>query len=78
METLASELLGELKKSARRWFIIAMVELFAIVGLILFIFLVPAEVTEETTYTQGVEGIEESDITQQIGDIYGESNTDSY
>lgn len=76
-ESLATELLAEIKKSARRWFIISMVELAILCTLIILLFVVPAEVTEEYTYSQGVEDITDStEITQRIGDDYGESNTD--
>ena len=42
-KSLAMELLQEVKASARRWFIIAMVELLAIVALILILLLVPTD-----------------------------------
>lgn len=77
METLATELLKEVKASAKRWFIIAVVELVAIVALIILLFVVPAEVVEETTYTQDITDIQESDINQQMGEVYGKSNTNS-
>ena len=40
---LASELLHELKASARRWFLIAMAELIVIVILFSLMFLIPVE-----------------------------------
>lgn len=40
---LALELLQEVKASARRWFIVAIVELMVITALILILLLVPAE-----------------------------------
>lgn len=80
METnLATELLHEVKKSAQRWFIIAMAELVAIVALIILLFCIPYSTTEEISYDQNIDGIENSDgISQRIGDIYGESEADSY
>lgn len=48
-ETLATELLREVKASAKRWFIISMIELFAIVVLVIMLFVVP---TEEYTIDQ--------------------------
>lgn len=75
-ETLATELLRQLKSNARRWFIIAMVELGIIAILVAFLFIIPVETYTETEYSQEVEDIEDSDITQHIGDEYGESKTD--
>lgn len=43
---LALELLQEVKASARRWFIISIVELFVITALILILLLVPQESVE--------------------------------
>ena len=78
-ENLATELLTEVRRSALRWFVIAMVELVAIVTLIILLFVVPTETYEEVTYTQGIEDVQDStEITQRIGDDYGESNTDGY
>lgn len=76
-DNLATELLREIKQSATRWFILAMVELVALVTLVILLFVVPVETAEETTYSQEIEEIENSDITQRIGDTYGESETDS-
>lgn len=77
-ETLATEMLREIKATSRRWFIAFIVTLclwFAtIVGFIWYITLP----VEDTTYTQTVDDIDESEITQSIGgDLDGTSNTDS-
>ncbi len=48
-ENLATELLREVKSSAKRWFIISMVELIAIIVLITMLFVIP---TEEYTIDQ--------------------------
>ena len=75
-ETLATELLKMLKVSARRWFIIAMVELAIIAILLIFLFVIPAETCEEYTYEQEITDIQDSSrITQNIGDTYGNSET---
>ena len=75
-DTLATELLHEVKASAKRWFIIAMVELVAIVVLIILLFVMPSQITEETSYEQDVEDVDTSDVVQRIGDYYGNSETD--
>lgn len=81
METLATELLHEIKSSARRWFVIAMVELCIIIGLgigILWYLSLPAE-TVETEYSQEMEmdDMENSTATQVIGGNYnGKDETD--
>ena len=77
-ETLATEMLREIKATSKRWFIAFIVTLclwFAtIIGFIWYITLP----VEDTTYTQTVDDIDESEITQNIGgDLDGESNTDS-
>jgi len=77
-ETLATEMLREIKATSKRWFIAFIVTLclwFAtIVGFIWYITLP----VEDTTYTQTVDDIDESEITQNIGgDLDGTSNTDS-
>ena len=75
--SLATELLHELKASARRWFVVAIIELIVITVLIILLFVMPAEITEEYTYDQAIEEIEDSDIVQRIGNDYGNSETDS-
>lgn len=77
-ETLATEMLREIKATSKRWFIAFIVTLclwFAtIIGFIWYITLP----VEDTTYTQTVDDIDESEITQNIGgDLDGTSNTDS-
>lgn len=76
-ETLATEMLKELKATSRRWFIAFIIVVclwFAtIIGFVWYITLP----IEETTYTQTVEDAEDNDITQTIGgEIDDESNTD--
>lgn len=79
-ETLATELIREIKATSRRWFIAFIVVLclwFAtIIGFILYeYYSLPVE---DTTYTQTVDDIDDSDIQQTIGgDLNGESETDS-
>ena len=79
METLATELLHELKMSAKRWFIIAMVELGLIIGMavgILWYLSLPSE-TVETEYSQEMDDVEDSIATQMIGGNYnGQDETD--
>lgn len=77
-ETLATEMLREIKATSKRWFIAFIITLclwFAtIIGFIWYITLP----VEDTTYTQTVDDIDESEITQNIvGNLDGESNTDS-
>lgn len=70
-ETLATEMLKELKSNAKRWFIISMVELFIILsGIALFVWYLNTPTNEEySTYTQDAdtEG-DNAPITQQIGE----------
>ena len=64
--TLATELLKEIQTSAKRWFIIAMAELVAIVILVIMLFVVP---TEETTTTwQDADASDTATITQTMND----------
>lgn len=77
-ETLATEMLREIKATSKRWFIAFIITLclwfITIIGFIWYITLP----VEDTTYTQTVDDIDESEITQNIrGDLDGESNTDS-
>lgn len=77
-ESLATELLHEIKRSAKRWFIAFLVmvgvEICTIAGFFWYTTL-PAE---EAVYEQSVQDIEGSDIEQQIGDEnYGDSETES-
>lgn len=79
-DTLATEMLKEIKATSRRWFIAFITVLclwFAtIIGFILYeYYSLPVE---ETTTTQTVDDIDNSDIRQIIGgDDNGESETDS-
>ena len=69
-QTLATEMLKELKENAKRWFTIAMVELFVIFGVIgALIWYINEPVEEVITYEQeaDTEG-EYSPITQSIGE----------
>ena len=67
-ESLATELLHEIKRSAKRWFIAFLVmvgvEICTIAGFLWYITLP----VEEVEYTQEVEDIEDSMIHQIIGD----------
>lgn len=64
--TLATELLKEIQTSAKRWFIIAMAELVAIVILVIMLFVVP---TEETSTTwQDADASDTASITQTMND----------
>ena len=79
-DTLATEMLREIKATSRRWFIAFVITLclwfITIIGFVYYeYFTLPVE---ETSYTQTVDDIDESEITQNIGgDLDGESNTDS-
>lgn len=68
-ETLAAELLQELKASSKRWFIafctMVGVELATIGGFLWYISLPVEEYTEE--YTQEAEDINNSELQQTIG-----------
>lgn len=75
--TLASEILAELKASAKRWFIAFLVmlgiELATIAGFLWYISLP----VEESVNTQSIEDIDGGgDFLQRIGDDYGESDSD--
>lgn len=77
-ETLATELLHMLKTSAKRWFIISMVELIIIALLLIFLFVIPVETYTETEYQQEITDINEGNIINQtMGDAYGDSKTNS-
>ena len=73
--SLAYEMLKEMKSSAKRWFIIALVELFIILTITgIFIWYISLPI-EETSYSQEAEYTLESDVRQIIGDGYGQSET---
>lgn len=67
-ETLATELLHEIKASSKRWFIafciMVGVELATIAGFLWYVSLPVEEYTEE--YTQEAEDIDGSEVTQTI------------
>ena len=70
--SLAYEMLKELKASARRWFILSLVELFIILALIWYISLPVEEVT--TQYEQSIEDVQDSDNMSQSIIEGGEDN----
>lgn len=83
MEGLATEILHELKLSAKRWFIafviMIIVELITIAGFLWYISLPTDEVA--TQYEQSVDNVQDSDNMKQLivkdGDIDGESKADN-
>lgn len=68
-ENLASELLGEVKASAKRWFFIAMAELLAIIILIALMIFVPVEESHTSIEQESDNG----SYNQIIGGDYGEA-----
>lgn len=68
--TLATELLHELKASARRWFIAFLVmvalEIITVVGFLWYVTLP----IEEYTYEQEIQDVEDSTVRQIIGGDY--------
>lgn len=79
-ETLATEMIREIRASSKRWFIAFIVTLclwFAtIIGFVLYeYYSLPVE---ETSYEQSVDDIQDSEVNQTIGgDSDGESKTES-
>lgn len=77
MENFATELLKEIKVSAKRWFVafcvMTALEVLTIIGFMWYISL-PAE--EVSTTEQSVDDIDGSEVTQIGGDYDGESDTD--
>lgn len=76
--TLATEIFGELKASARRWFIAFIVmltmEIFTVAGFLWYISLP----VDETITTQEAEDINNSSVIQRVGDyIEGTANSGS-
>lgn len=67
---LALELLQEVKASARKWFIISIVELMVITALILILLLVPQEAVEIDNQSGNTNYIGEDNM----GDIYNGQN----
>lgn len=74
-KTLATELLHEIKASAKRWFIafciMVILEVLTIGGFMWYISLP----IEEVTYTQQMDDIEGVDVRQIIGEDHGNSET---
>lgn len=69
MDSLATEMLKELKSNTRRWFIafvIVLVLWFMTIGL--FIAYINQPVEETITYTQDADSSDNSSINQRIGD----------
>lgn len=72
-ESLATEMLRELKANCKRWFIVSIIELFiiiSIVGIFVWYLNVPEEeTTEEITYSQDADTQgDNSSIEQRIGE----------
>ena len=78
-DKLATELLREVKASAKRWFvafcIMVGLEIVTIAGFMWYISLPVDETT--TSYEQSVDDIDNSNVSQRIGDYNGESTTES-
>jgi len=77
-QSLATELLHEIKQNARRWFIafcvMVVLEIATIIGFMWYITLP----VEEYTYEQTMDDIENnSDVRQVIGGDYGNSESKS-
>ena len=70
-ETLATEMLKELKINSKRWFIIAIIELIIILsgGILFIVYLNTPTIEDEISYSQDAdtEG-ENSPINQSIGE----------
>lgn len=69
MDSLATEMLKELKSNTRRWFVafvIVLVLWFMTIGL--FIAYINQPVEETITYTQDADSQDNSSINQRIGD----------
>lgn len=66
-KSIALEMLEELKRSSKRWFIIALVELFIIVSMVggYFVYQSQYEYTDEI-YTQETHEIDNSTVNQSI------------
>ena len=77
VQTLATELLHELKASAKRWFIIAVIELLIILGIAGgFIWYLSLPVEEETVSVESDDGNANYVGNDVRGAIYnGESNS---
>ena len=66
--SLAYEMLEEIKKSNKRWFTIAMIELVIIVGIVIGFFVYESQFAYVTTteQTQETEFVDSSNVTQTI------------
>lgn len=76
--TLASEILAELKASAKRWFIAFLVmlgiEVATIAGFLWYISLP----VDESVNSQNIDNVDAGgEVLQRIGDDYGTSDTDN-
>lgn len=74
-QTLASEMMSELKANSRRWFtafLIVLILWFATIGAFLWYISLPVEETEIEQYTEG-----DANAIIGIGDLYG-NPTESY
>lgn len=76
--TLASEILAELKASAKRWFIAFLImlgiEVATIAGFLWYISLP----VDESVNSQSIDNVDAGgEILQRIGDDYGTSDTDN-
>lgn len=75
--SLAYEMLKHLKADAKRWFIIALVELFIILGITgIFIWYISLPVEEYDVMEQDASEIHESTVTQTIGGYDGKSESE--
>lgn len=68
--SLAYELLQELKRSSKRWFIVSIIELIVIVSMIIGFFIYESQYSYETTEDiyQYTDKTEYSTIDQSIGE----------
>lgn len=67
METLATELLHEVKRSAQRWFFVALAEMVIIIFMLLgFLWYMSLPIEESTTTEQTIEGVSCDDISQSL------------
>ena len=71
--TLATEMMQELKRNSKRWFIVSIIELIVIIAIttmfVWYLYIPEEEIDETTTYEQeaNTQG-DYSTITQQIGE----------
>lgn len=69
-KSIAMAMLEELKKSSKRWFITAIIELIIIVGMIISYFVYDSQYEYSDEITQSVENTElnSSSINQNLGE----------